>query len=137
MDQHGIFESLARVVPRDPDRFLAICERDVSQIRESILFRQRQLLLVELAPHVHSPTFHPQISSKFYSFLNIGIDYLAESISPQHVQFISKIYDWFIHNLQELVTVVLTASKRYEDIHFFAYSIIPSFFGFFSTAEHL
>jgi hypothetical protein len=137
MDQRGIFESLARVVPRDPDRFLNICERDVCHVRESILLKQRQLILVELAEHVHSASFYPQISSQFYSFLNIGIDHLAESISPQHVQFISKIYDWFLHNIQALVTVVVNACKRFEDMHFFAYSVIPSFFGFFATAEHL
>jgi hypothetical protein len=136
MDRRDIYESLLRVVPRDPQRLLSVCEAKVNSFRENILLKQRQILLLQLDDHVRSPAFFPPIPSLFDA-INRDISVLAETISPQQVQFISKIYDWFLHNIQELVTVVAAASRRYENMHFFAYSIVPSFFGYFSTAEHL
>jgi hypothetical protein len=131
------FESLAHVVPGNPERLLSDCEQRVTSVRDSFLLKQRQLVILQLADPAIRPHFFPSADRECYELLQRDIKVLEDVIAPQHLQFVYKLYDHFVHNLGEIVKVTINVLRRPVLLPFFAYSVIPSFFGYFSSQEHL
>jgi hypothetical protein len=137
MSRREIYESLSRVVPREPEQLLHACEAQVIRIRDALILKQRHIILLQLGTEANYPRFFPSSRVEFLEHINRGTEFLARSISPQHLQFIYKFYEHFVHNPMDLVTAVLAAVSTPAYLSFVAYSVVPSFFGFFSTQEHL
>ncbi|OHT09900.1 hypothetical protein TRFO_04450 [Tritrichomonas foetus] len=132
------YQQLKNVTPSNIKILLNNCTNQTTKIREEIIITQRILCLLPLIDSNNYPAFFPENKNTFYKHISQSVEILRDSISPQQVQFISKTYDFFIQNPMELVNVTLSIERSEESLMpFLTYSIIPSFFGYFSCLEHL
>ena len=128
---------LKQKIPSNIKNKIEVCLNEAENERIEILLKQRILNLLPLSKKNNYPSFFPD-KNEFYRFISQSDEILKDSIAPKHSQFLSKMYDFFLHNPIELVNVVLHVEKNEAQLlPFFAYSIIPSFFGYFSCLEHL
>lgn len=149
--------NLFHLVPDIPESFLTESFEKSNLCREKIIFNQR---ISTLLPLFQSKNFQLSIYNKNkYIKQNVildkdlfqePIDALA-IINPQQIQFISNLVNHIFTNpeamIQAMQNVLIQSVKKentkiqrqekYNDFLFLCYSAIPSFFGFFSTNEHL
>lgn len=145
------------LVPDIPESFLTESFEISNQCREKIIYNQR---ISTLLPLFQSKNFQLNIYNKNkYKKQNVilnnslfqdPIDALSV-VTPQQIQFISNLANYITTNpetmIQALQNILIQSVKkenskiqrqeRYNDFLLLCYSAIPSFFGFFSTNEHL
>lgn len=101
------------------------------------MMNQRLIVLAQLGQESRNPEFFPSGLQTFYHYISYNIEENDDIVAPQHVQFFSKILFHFTNNPSDMVSVAIAGANIPELMTFMAYSIIPSFFGFFSSLEHL
>lgn len=121
----------------NPKELLDQSIKNTSLIRKDLLIQARILCLLPLCEPINHPSIFPD-NQNFYQYISQSPEILKDLIPPQHIQFISKIYDFFLQNPFYIVKLIqIVESKHSELLSFFTYSIIPSFFGYFSCIENM
>lgn len=159
MNQNHSSHSVAdlfHLVPDIPESFLTESFEKSNRCREKIIFNQR---ISTLLPLIQSKKFQLSIYNKNKpAKQNVNksllfqepIDALA-IINPQQIQFITNLVNFISTNpetmIQAMQNILIQSVKKenskiqrqekYNDFLILCYSAIPSFFGFFSTNEHL
>ena len=131
------YTKLANVVPEVPEIHLESCSNKSSITRELIIQKQRIITLIPLIHEEQYPTNLIPPRKDLFSALHICPDYSSDIIMPQQLQFITFLVS-FIKSHPDIVAKALEA--QFNDTHnkffvFMCYSVIPSFFGFFSSSE--
>lgn len=138
MNEYEQYQQLKKYTPSNPKVLINQSESVTSSVRDEIMLKQRILCLLPLNHPQNYPKFFPENRKLFIKHISQNIEILRDTISPQQVQFISKVYNFFYENPNELVNVILSIVKKDESLlSFIVYSTIPSFFGYFSCIEHL
>ena len=114
------------------------CINEVSVLVDDLLVEQRILCLSSLIGAKKLPSFFPPRKPDFIAFISQKIR-ITECITAQQMHFMTKFYEFLIQNPKKLVKITGAAFRDFDRPTFiyFTYSVIPSIFGFFSSAEHL
>lgn len=143
------------LVPDIPESFLVESFEKTNQCREELIYNQR---ISTLLPLFQSKDIQISICNKNKKqnilFSNILFQKPTDAlsvISPQQVQLISNLASYVFANPETMFlamqNILVQSTKKeiskaqrqekYNDFLLLCYSAIPSFFGFFSTYEHL
>ena len=131
-------EFLVKHVPHTTGEHMQDCVDELGVITDNLILKQRFLVLVNLFGAKKLPPFFPSRQSLFLSFISQKPK-IAETITAQQMHFICKLYEFFLQNPMKLVTVTVAAFRDFDRPTFiyFAHSVLPSIFGYFSCSEHI
>ena len=127
-------------VPKNINTLSDACNRDIKECSRDIILKHRQIVLLNLFRDEIYPPYFPTDKKEFYSFIDQhATKEEMEAFPEQRKTLIKNLYEHFINNLQDLVTVSLAASHIFDpnSFAFFNYSTLPSIFGYFSSYEHI
>lgn len=118
----------------DADQQMKACFERIQKHRAKIGVLQRFSIISQIYPQMHDKK--PEYD--FIPLLEHDPDVSSDSILPQHVQFISKLYEFISYSPHDLTKITINAANTFSHDEFliFAWSVIPSLFGFFTFAEH-
>lgn len=138
MNLRDLYTFLHKHVPKNPRHLIEQCETDVQHTRFEMLTKQRIISLYPLEKLNDLPTFFGD-HDKFFTQISARPNSASDSLTPQQIQYISKIYSHFMSNLNDLATITTKAYDIFDNgtYMFFINSTIPSFFGYFSSIEYL
>lgn len=133
------YEALESVVPKDPDLLLQNTTEELHDKREKMIFEERLLVLFSLYKEENYPPFFPADRSEFFAFVSKPTSILVDSIAPQHIQFMSKLVEYFLQNPLDLTKVAIKIYQACDpaEFPFYIYSVFPAFLGYYSCAEHV
>ncbi|OHT07666.1 hypothetical protein TRFO_24082 [Tritrichomonas foetus] len=131
-------DSIYHLVPDIPETLLSASYEASNKIREDILYKQRISTLIPLLINNKGNLPYLPQQDRFHIIHSCPNDALS-LISPQQVQFISNMVDFISKNPVTIIRALqfLLQKQKINDFLFLCYSSIPSFFGYFSTNEHL
>ena len=122
------FLNLRKFVPEISDNIIESCYKASVRTRMEIIQNHRASILILQFKKKVSPS----------DFVPLGNDTMT-GIAPQQIQFVSVLID-FIHQNPQILSECLFHNFQLSDksrFDFMCSSVIPAFYGFFSTAEHL
>jgi len=133
------FSFFSKVVPKNIENINQGSNQKLLKARNNVIVRQRLIILSPLMKEMSFPTFFNMKKPDFYDAITNESLNISDSIFPQYAQFVSKLYDHFIHSPVDLANITNEAYNIFDKdrFHFFCRSVIPSVFGFFSSLEHL
>ena len=138
MNDSLLEENLAEYAPltvTDSDTQMKHCFDKIQKTREKIGLKQRYSMIAQIA--FFNPDQSPYYDIK--KLLKQNPSESLDSILPQHVQFISKLYEFLVFSPMDLTKITLNAYKIFSKDKFLIYqwSVIPSIFGYFTYIEHV
>ncbi|OHT02739.1 hypothetical protein TRFO_30047 [Tritrichomonas foetus] len=112
---------------------------DLDHLHHRILYKQRLISLLPLSSLQELPSFFPHENKEFFSFISQKPNVVADALSPKQVFWMTRICEFFLNNIKELINVTIAAVNLFETstLTFFASSVLPSLFGYFSSHENL
>jgi len=122
------FDELRRYVPEIPDLLIDMCTKTSASMRDQIILKNRACILINHSKNQITP-----------SNLIPPTDEISVHVLPQQIQFVSLLVDYLHQNPHVLVKALRTRylKPNKSDFNFMCSSAIPSFFGFFSSSEHI
>ena len=142
MDDEKDLEELSylnRIVPVLPESLIDDVNIKLISTRENIIKYQRITTLIPLMRENNYPTILLPTKSHFFSAIHTPPDEKLTVISPLQIQYVSMLINYVYKNPSYIIKVLENQQKKdpYNFFSFMIYSVIPSFFGFFSSYEHI
>lgn len=123
------------ITTSEMDQQMKICFEQIQKIRSKTGVLQRFSILCQIYPKLANGKNQ---NYEFNYLLQQNPDLSSDCILPQHVQFISKLYEFITYSPDDLTKIVINANNIFskEDFVIFTWSVLPSLFGYFTFAEH-
>ena len=130
---------LSRVVPQVPEILLDNCAESSRLMRDELLIAMRQSTLVPLIQSKSYPATIMPPREELFNTLHLPVVDGISALRPQEVQGIALIVEFVQKNSICLARALQDkfAKHQKDDFIFMCCSAIPSFFGFFSSSEHM
>ncbi|OHT01741.1 hypothetical protein TRFO_31294 [Tritrichomonas foetus] len=132
-----LYEKLQHVVPNVPEILLEDCSSRSAQAREEIIQQQRIATIIPLIREDSYPTALIPPRDDLFSIIHSQPDDIMLSVTPQQIQYVALLTDFILKNPSHLVKAL---ESQFDQDHnkffiFMCFSVIPSFYGFFSSNE--
>lgn len=133
------YTNLSKTVPTVPEMLLDFCGQKSEVSRQQIIVQQRITTLISFIHEDQYPANLICPQNEVFSVIHSDPANNSSTATPQQLQFISFLVGYVKSNPQSVTKALET---QLNDPHsqyflFMCYSVIPSFFGFFSSREHI
>ena len=131
-----LHEKLVCVTPHDANSLASSCVQQAEGIRQSIFLMERT---ISLLPLMSSPSYPEGLippRSEILQNIMKPLILTSQEATPTFIQH-SALFVSFIHSKPEIFAKVVIKRYAMPDFHFLVYSVIPSFYGFFTSHEHV
>ena len=127
---------LSMYLPPNISEKSTICMQKVDELRHLLLTNERT---ISLLPLLSAPSYPSGIIPEKADILNsimIPTIMQTKDVTPSFVQHASLFVN-FIYSKPDLFAKIVCKRYGQQDFHFMVYSVVPSFFGFFMSEEHI
>jgi len=135
-DTREKYNFLINNCPSNCQDILSECLQTSDVIRQDILLMERT---VSLLPILSSPSYPNGVippRNDILKYIMCPKVLAPQDITPSFIQHAS-LFIAFIHGKPDLFAKVVVARYGTPDFHFVVFSVVPAFFGFFCTNEHI
>ncbi|EAY00195.1 hypothetical protein TVAG_007250 [Trichomonas vaginalis G3] len=112
------------------------CLENADTMRQDIFYRERTINLLPLLAMTTYPSGVIPDKSQILKYIMCPEILSTRDVTPQFIQH-SSLFVNFIYTKPELFAKVVVDRYGQQDFHFVIYSVVPAFFGFFVTLEHV
>ena len=135
-DKEALHQKLALTTPHNANSLASSCVQQAETIRQSIFLMERT---ISLLPLMSSPSYPDGLippRQEILQYIMKPAILSSQEATPTFIQH-SALFVSFIHTKPEIFAKVVIKRYAMPDFHFLVYSVIPSFYGFFTSYEHV
>lgn len=123
-------------LPTSVNMHLQQCLENADKVRQDIFYRERTInLLPLLASNTYLTGIIPE-RSQILKYILCPPILQTKDVTPQFIQH-SSLFVNFIYSKPELFANVVVNRYGQQDFHYVIYSVVPAFYGFFTSLEHI